>query len=89
MVRFGVQFQKSTDRGTKTIRSKLTFINWNSEEFRQFQTKRLLSVPSNLIIHVGRGIQTMRITDLLKLQNPSTTKSQVIVINRGTKTRRI
>ena len=89
MVRFGLQFQKSTNRGTKIIRSKLTFINWNSEEFCQFQTKKLLSVPSNFMIHVGRGIRTMKIIDLLRLQNQFNTKNHVIVINRGTKIRRI
>ncbi|MCE9651486.1 MAG: hypothetical protein K8Q89_00240 [Nitrosarchaeum sp.] len=89
MVRFGIKFQKSTNRGTRIIRSKLTFINWNSEEFREFQTRQLSSIPSNFIIHIGRGIRTMKIGDLPKLQKSANTIRHSIVINRGTKTRTI
>ena len=88
MVRLGVKFQKITDRGTKIIISKLTFINWASEEFRQFQTKRLSSISSNFMLHVGRGIRTMKIGDLPKPQLANI-KGRIIVINRGTKTKKI
>ena len=68
MINFGIHFQKVTNRGTRVIRSKLTFTNWTSEEFREFQTKRLFLMPSDFIIHVGRGVRTMKISDLPKSQ---------------------
>jgi hypothetical protein len=89
MVRLGVTFKKITDRGTNTIISKLTFINWASEEFRQFQTRRLSLISSNFIIHVGRGIRTMKINDLPKYQKLPNIKGRIIVVNRGTKSKKL
>jgi len=86
MVDFGITFQKITHRGTRVICSKLTLTNWTSDKFKEFQNTRLSSVPSNFIIHVGRGFRTMRICDITKSQSLNI-KDHIIVINRGTKTR--
>lgn len=89
MVDFGVTVQKITNRGTKVICSKLSIGNWASGEFREFQTKRMSSIPSNFIIHIGRGIRTMKIGDLPESQKLSDIKGHIIVINRGTKIKKI
>ena len=89
MVDFGIHFQKITNRGTGIIRSKLTLPNWASDEFKQFQSMKTSSVPSNFIIHVGRGIQTMKMSDVDKCQTSSNIKDHVVVMNRGTNIRRL
>lgn len=89
MVDFGMHFQKITNRGTKVIHSKLSVSNWASNEFREFQTRRMSSISYNFIIHIGRGIRTMKIGDLPKSQKFPSVKGHIIVINRGTKIRKI
>lgn len=88
IVDFGITFQKITHRGTQAIRSKLTLPNWASEEFKKFQTTQISSVPSNFIIHVGRGFRIMKLCDIPERAR-SSTKNRILVINRGTKTRHL
>ncbi len=89
MVDFGIHFQKITNRGNWDNSFKTNSSYWASDEFKQFQSTRTSSVPSNFIIHVGRGIQTMKMSDIDKCQTSSNIKDHMVVMNRGTKIRRL
>ena len=86
MIRLGVHISRVTGRGTRKTISRLTFANWTAEEFRRFQAKNLERLSSNFIIHVGRGVRTMKVGDLPK-PVPPRLEGCTLVINRGTKTK--
>lgn len=79
---------QSKNRGTSLEERDVGEQNWAGDSFREIQKSHISSVAKNMILHIGRGIRTVKLNELPDPRPRKTTKGMTRITNRGTSSRK-
>ena len=77
----------TTNKGTQTLSLEVGLPNWTGELFKEYQEKKMASLPPNTIICTKRGTCGIKASVYPKSQRKFQTKGLKISSARGTKIR--
>ncbi len=77
----------TTNKGTQTLLLEVGLPNWSGELFKEYQEKKMASLPATTIISTKRGTCGIKASAYPKSQRKFQTKGLKISSARGTKIR--
>ncbi len=77
----------TTNKGTQTLLLEIGLPNWSGELFKEYQEKKMASLPATTIICTKRGTNGIKASVYPKSQRKFQTKGLKISSARGTKIR--
>ena len=77
----------TTNKGTQTLLLEVGLPNWSGELFKEYQEKKMASLPATTIISTKRGTCGIKASVYPKSQRKFQTKGLKISSARGTKIR--
>ena len=77
----------TTNKGTQTLLLEVSLPDWSGELFKEYQEKKMASLPTTTIICTKRGTSRIKVAMYPKSQRRFQTKGLKISSARGTKIR--
>jgi len=77
----------TTNKGTQTLSLEIGLPNWSGELFKEYQEKKMASLPTTTIICTKRGTSGIKASVYPKSQRKFQTNGLKISSARGTKIR--
>ncbi len=77
----------TTNKGTQTLSLEIGLPNWSGELFKEYQEKKMASLPATTIISTKRGTSGIKASEYPKSQRKFQTNGLKISSARGTKIR--
>ena len=80
--------KKVGSRGTSSYVKDEGPQNWAGDAYRKVELEKLSKVSKDRLLHLGRGVRTMKAGDLPKPRPRPSTEGMTRITNRGTGSRR-
>ena len=79
---------KTGHRGTEVHEAEITEQNWAGDAYRKIELEKLQKIPKNTIMHLGRGVRTLKAKDIPNPLPRPDTEGMTRITNRGTGSRK-